>query len=200
MSIESMAGSVGKELLKSATQKNGTIRKFGDSLGKKLLEKFGDKLSSNKSFKHQLQKLTDNHSSSHTQRGPSPLAQGLDSIPGSKLGHLSTEKTLSAFQSFDSNSDGQITQKELSDGIEALDKQLAQEHKTGADPSSQEHTGFTHLNRTRVAAQSILNHYQAIAKLDGDSTGLSNNDLMQLANGDGHEKSISLKDWKSVLS
>ncbi len=220
MSIESMAGSVGKELLKSATNKNGAVRKFGESLGKKLLEKFSDKLASNKSFQEQLQKLIKNHHdaessasprASRGERGswtpPARAGGGLDSAPGLQLGRISTEKAVSTFQSFDLDHDGEITQSELAEGIKEIDKQLAQlpggdsagGNSEDSDANADSQTNLAQLNKMRNVAQNALNHYQTIAGLDGNS-GFSIDDISQLAGQDGHDKSISRRDWKSIMA
>ncbi len=210
MSIESMAGSVGKELLKSATRKEGTIRKLGESLGKKLLEKFSDKLSSNKNFQQHLQRLLDKHdASTPTNAGTTPArhhlhrpwGDALDSSPGIQFGRINTEKALSAFQSFDTDANGEISQDELSQGIADLDTQLANLHdRDHSGASTESRTQRADMNKMRNMAQSALNNYQIIAGLDGNTKGLTSEDLMALAGQDTHTDSISLRDWRSVLT
>lgn len=111
---------------------------------------------------------------------------------------ISTKSGLDALERFDLDKNGQVSQDELKRGIENADKELktlsGKEELTPAESKKIES-----LRQMRGFGKMMLNSYDGVAQLDSDKSGISVQDVKSLASLDKSAKSISLKDWESLL-
>lgn len=113
--------------------------------------------------------------------------------PHGAIHPYSLKSALHHLQHFDTNQDGQVTREELTKGIADLDTQK-QDSPESTHSSEQE-------QQLRRLGTMMLKHYEKVAGMDLDvSSGISAQDLKELAARDRAVHHISFKDWQSILS
>jgi len=95
-----------------------------------------------------------------------------------------TAQVLAGVKYFDANNDGQLSQDELTQGMDKL--------KTNGLDST------TNGAKLYSMGDMLLKNYAKVAQLDGNANGISASDATQLAGLDGSRTTLSSADWQHL--
>lgn len=132
---------------------------------------------------------------------PPGLAKLLD--PSKMPPHqISTKTGLELLKQFDLNQDGQVNQQELEQGLKDNQTKISALNKKANEGSltSQEAKELEGLRLQKRFGSSLLKHYDQIQMMDLDKTGISLQDLKNMAASDQNKSQISMRDWKNLLT
>jgi hypothetical protein len=96
----------------------------------------------------------------------------------------SSAQVLAGMHYFDANQDGNVSQAELSQGLNQL-------KATGQD-------GTGKGAQLYKLGDLMLKNYNKVAQLDGAANGISANDTLKLASQDGKGATLSTLDWQKL--
>lgn len=202
MSLESMAVSAGGQLLKSALKEDGVLHEMAEKFANRMINKVGGKFGLSKNFHKQLDKATAGLPPQASPQAEASVKGTL--VPGTvtlermaSYGQIDTEQALARFGAFDANGDGQVTREELTKGLEELSHTMANS-QTGSTPADA--LKIQEAQQLYQLGQGILQNYDIVAGLDGNSAGVASGDLLELAGRDSHARRISLPDWQNLLA
>lgn len=94
--------------------------------------------------------------------------------------NLSSVQVLANMKYFDANNDGQVTQDELTQGMNTL--------KSGGKTGTQLYS----------MGNLMLQNYTKVAQLDGNASGISTTDSLKLVSKDGMGGTLSSADWQKL--
>jgi hypothetical protein len=111
-----------------------------------------------------------------------PIAQAIDE--NRNPNNMNSVQVLASLQYFDANHDGQINKAELTQGLQHLkDAGLS-----GSGDSA----------KLYQLGDKLLQQYDKVAQLDGNSASISYKDVGKLINQDGKIASLSEADWNQL--
>jgi hypothetical protein len=113
----------------------------------------------------------------------SPIAQAIDENRDPNT--MNSVQVLTSMRYYDANQDGQISQAELTQGLQQL--QAAGLAGTGG-PGDKLYQLGNHM----------LQQYSKVAQLDGNSASISYKDAGKLINQDGNIATLSTADWNAL--
>ncbi len=198
MSLESMALAAGGQLLKSALKEDGVLHDMAEKFANRMANKVGHRSGLSHNFHRQLDKAVTNLPPQAQAGVKGTLVPG--TVPLERLasyGQIDTEQALARFGTFDANGDGQVTREELTQGLEALSHTMANSQTGGGSADALK---LQEAQQLYQLGQGILQNYDIVAGLDGNTAGVSSGDLLELAGRDRHARQIAITDWQNLLA